>query len=153
MAISLEQIRNATLTSIHGPRLGIDGKEYLVGVKSVRIAVEDISTTVATSAINYGITRVLTSGSSQGGRNTLQAPVVGVLKTLVLNSTSTGGQQFTATSATIYTASAGTTSAVVNLFAPGASVQLFGVTTDRWVVVGGSLGTTTTPLVTFTTST
>ena len=153
MAISLDQLRNATLTSIHGRRLGIDDKEYLVGVKSVRVAVEDISTTAATSAINYGITRVLTSGSSQTGSYTLQAPVAGVTKILALNSTSTGGQQFTATSATIYTASAGTTSAVVNLFAPGASVQLFAVTTDRWVVVGGSLGTTTTPLVTFTTST
>lgn len=153
MAISLQQLRDATLTSVHGRRLGIDDKECLVGVKDVRKAVEDISTTAATSAINYGVTRVLTSGSSQHGANTLQAPFPGVVKTLVLNSTSTGGHHFTATSATIYTASAGTTSAVVNLYAPGASVQLFAVTTDRWIVVGGSLGTTTTPLVTFTTST
>lgn len=153
MALSLETLRSAILVSKHGRQLGLDKNGYLIGMPSIREAVEDITTTAATSAIPYGITRVLISGSSQGGRNTLQAPVVGVTKTLVLNSTSTGGQHFTATGATIYTASAGTSSAVVNLYAPGASVVLTAVSTNRWVVTGGSLGTTTTPLVTFTTST
>lgn len=153
MATLLEALRAKIRTSIHGRRIGLDDIDYLVGPKSLREQVEDISTTAATSASPFGVTRVLTSGSSQTGSYTLQAPIPGVRKTLVLNSTSTGGQQFTATNATIYSASDGTSKAVVNLYAPGAAVQLEAVTTDRWVVVGGSLGTTTTPLVTFTTST
>lgn len=153
MATLLEALRSKIRTSIHGRRLGLDDSDYLVGPKAFREQIEDITTTAATSASPFGVTRVLTSGSSQTGSYTLQAPVPGVTKTLALNSTSTGGQQFTATNATIYTASAGTSAAVVNLYAPGASVQLQAVTTDRWIVVGGSLGTTTTPLVTFSTST
>lgn len=153
MALSIEQLKNQILTSLFGRRIGFDKNDYLVGPKGLRDAVEDISTTAATSALPYGVTRVLTSGSSQTGSYTLQAPAgEGVRKTLCLNSTSTGGQQFTATNATIYAASDGTSKAVVNLFAPGAAVTLVAVSTARWIVESLT-GTSATPLVTFTTST
>lgn len=152
MAQLLETLRNAVQTSIFGRRLGLDVNDALLGVKGLREPIEDLSSTAATSATNYGVTRVVLS-SSQTGSFTLQAPIPGLVKTLTLACTSTGGAQFTATNGTIYTASAGTSSAVVNLFAPGAAVQLLAETTAVWRVIGGSLGTTTTPLVTFTTST
>lgn len=153
MAQSLETLRNGILTSLFGRRFGFDQNDYLIGQRGYREVIEDISSTAATSALPNGLTRVLTSGSSQTGSYTLQAPIPGVKKYLSLVSTSTGGQQFTATNATIYTASAGTSAAVVNLYAPGATVTLIGETTAIWRVLGGCLGTTTTPLVTFTTST
>ena len=159
MALLIETLRNAYKTSLYGRRIGLDANDYIVGPPGMRVQVEDITTTAATSASPFGITRVLTSGSSQTGSYTLQAPIVGVTKTLLLNSTSTGGQQFTMTGATVYNATAGTSSAVVNLYAPGASVQLTAVATDRWIVTGGNLaassGTSASfqQLVTFTTST
>jgi hypothetical protein len=152
MAQSLDTLRSQILTSLFGRRLGLDQKEFLHGPKDLRLVVEEISTTAATSALPYGLTRVLTSGSSQTGSYTLQAPEPGVMKLLSLASTSTGGQQFTATNATIYSASAGTSSAVVNLFSPGAAVTLIGETTAVWRVMSVT-GSSATSLVTFTTST
>lgn len=137
MAVSLEQLRSAIMTSLFGRRLGFDNNEFLVGQKDIRTAVEDLSTTAATSALPYGHTRVLTSGSSQTGTYTLQAPVPGVRKTLSLNSTSTGTMQFTATNAAFLSGS-GTSEAVISLITKGAFVELLGVTTAYWQVLSGS---------------
>lgn len=153
MANLLATIRNTIKTSIHGRRLGLDVDDYVAGPLGVIQQIEDIDTSTGSSASPHGVTRVLTSGSSVTGSFTLQAPKPGIVKTLTLQSTSTGGSQFTATNATIYTASDGSSAAVVNLYAPGAAVQLLGESTSVWRVIGGSLGTTTTPLVTFSTST
>jgi hypothetical protein len=137
MAVSLEQLRNTIMTSLFGRRLGFDNNEFLVGTKDLRVAIEDISTTAATSALPYGHTRVLTSGSSQTGTYTLQAPVPGVRKTLSLNSTSTGTMQFTATNAAFLSGS-GTSEAVISLITKGAFVELLGVTTAYWQILSGS---------------
>lgn len=137
MALSLEQLRNQIITSLFGRRHGIDKDEFVVGPKDMRVAIEDISTTAATSAINYGHTRVLTSGSSQTGVYTLQAPVVGVRKSFSLQSTSTGTMQFTATNAAFYSAS-GSSVAVISLISQGAFIDLIGVTTAFWQVLSGS---------------
>jgi hypothetical protein len=153
MASLLESLKSAIKTSIHGRRLGLDSNDYLVGPPALRQQVEDIDASTGSSASPHGVTRSLTSGSSVTSSYTLQSPIPGVIKTLTLQSTSTGGSQFTATNATIYTASDGSSAAVVNLYAPGAAVQLLGESTSVWRVIGGSLGTTTTPLVTFTTAT
>jgi hypothetical protein len=151
MALSLEQLRNQGLTNIRGRRLGIDHKEFLVGPKALRQAIEDITTTAATSAINYGVTRVLTSGSSQNGQYTLQSPTVGVRKTLVLNSSSTGTQQFTLTSAVCWTSSGSSAAAVISLRGNGAVVELVGVTTGIWAMT--NYPSTAQALVLFSTST
>jgi len=153
MASLLDTIRSSIKTSIHGRRLGLNVDDYLAGPRALLQQVEDIDASTGSSASPYGVTRSLTSGSSVTSSYTLQAPIPGVVKTLTLQSTSTGGSQFTATNATIYTASDGSSAAVVNLYAPGASVQLLGESTSVWRVIGGSLGTTTTPLVSFTTAT
>ena len=137
MAMSLEQLRSVILTSIFGRRLGLDNQEFLVGPKDMRTAIEDITSTAATSALPYGHTRVLTSGSSQTGSYTLQAPVPGVRKTLSLNSTSTGTMQFTATNAAFLSGS-GTSEAVVSFITKGAFIELLGVTTAYWQVLSGS---------------
>lgn len=151
MALSLETIRSGIMTTIFGRRLGYDPNDFLHGPKGLRSVIEDF-TTASSSALSYGLTRVLTTGSSITNSFTLQAPQPGIEKILSLVSTSTGGQQFTATNGTIYTASAGTSSAVINLFAPGAVARLIGETTAIWRVVSVT-GTSATPLVTFTTST
>lgn len=137
MAISLDQLRNQIITSIFGRRLGLDKDEFTVGPKDHRVAIEDISTTAATSALPYGHTRVLTSGSSQTGVYTLQAPVPGVRKSFSLQSTSTGTMQFTATNAAFLSAS-GSSVAVLSLISGGAFCDLIAVTTNYWQVLSGS---------------
>ena len=160
MAYLLETIRSTIFTPLRRRRLGLNPKDYLVGHPGSITPIEDFDASTGSSAAPYGVTRVITATSTATGSFTLQAPPYpGILKTLVLGSSSTGGSQFTATSATIYKSSDGSTIAVINLYAPGASVQLMSMTTAAWRVVGGSLngGSSTAgasvPLVTYTTST
>ncbi len=155
MAQSLETLRSQNNTSIYGRRLGLTYDDYLVGPKDLKLAIEDIQTTVATTAAAYGITRVLTTGSSQGPvQHFLPAPIPGVEKVILLQSTSTGSQQFlsTANGAAIIAASDGTTKGVVNLVGPGGSITLVGLTTALWGVKARD-GSSAASLPTFTTST
>jgi hypothetical protein len=154
MAFSLDNLRDKAFTTIFGRRLALDSNDFLVGPKGDRMAIEDL-TTVETTVMNYGVSRVITSGSTQGPtQHALPAPVVGALKYLMLASTSTGSAQFTSTNngASIMTASDGTTANCVNLRHPGASVTLFGLTTAIWKVLSVT-GSTTLTAVSFTTST
>ena len=158
MAQSLETLRSNNLTSLWGRRLGIQLDETIAGAKEMKLAVEDIQTTVATTALAYGVTRVLTSGSSQGPvQHLLPAPIPGVRKYICMHTTSTGSQQFlsTANGASILSASDGTTKSLLNFRGPGGSVQLMGLTTAVWGVVGGmNVGDTNVVAnVTYTTST
>lgn len=137
MAISLEQFRNTIMTSLFGRRLGFNKDEFVVGTKDICVAIEDISTTAATSCINYGHTRFLTSGSSQTSNVTLQAPQVGVRKSFSLQSTSTGNQIITATAAAFLAAS-GSSVAVINLQGGGAFVDMIAVSTAYWQLLSGS---------------
>lgn len=150
MALLNETLRSLILTSIFGRRLGLDSNDYLVGPKDMRNQVEDITSTVPTSVAAWGLTRILTSGSSQGPvQHTLPAPIPGLQKILVLNTTSTGSYQFlsTAAGASILAASDGTTKALVNLIGQGGAVTLEALTTAIWAVVGSAGG------VSYTTST
>ena len=163
MAQSLETLRSALLTSLFGRRLGLDNGEYLSGAKSFKHAVEDISSTVPTTVLAYGITRIGTMSSTQGPvQNFLPAPVAGVEKTITMTGTSTGSQQFlsTANGASIVNTSAGTTSGVLNFLGPGGSVTLVGLSTSVWGVKAqsippctGSTGQAATQNISFTTST
>ena len=155
MAQSLETLRNTNTTPIYGRRLGLQLDETLAGVKELKLAIEDIQTTVPTTVLAYGVTRVLTSGSSQGPtQHLLPAPIPGVRKTILLQSTSTGSQQFlsTANGAAIISASDGTTKGVVNLIGPGGSITLIGLTTAAWGVLSRD-GSSAASLPTYTTST
>ena len=145
MAQSLETLRNNVLTSIYGRRLGLQRDESLVGPIGLKQVIEDIQTTVPTTVLAYGITRILTSGSSQLSQHLLPAPIPGIDKTIILQTTSTGMQMFlsTANGAAIISASDGTTKAVLNMNGPGGSVTLVGLTTALWGVkswAGSSAG-------------
>lgn len=158
MAQSLETLRSSKIVSIAGRKLGIDKDDFTVGTKDLKLAIEDIQSTVPTTALGYGVTRVLTSGSSQGPvQHFLPAPTPGARKYIAMHTTSTGSQQFlsTANGASILTASDGTTAGVLNFRGPGGSVQLLGLTTAVWAVIGGmNVGTTNVVAnVTYTTST
>ena len=158
MAQSLETLRSNNVTPIFGRRLGFQQDDTIAGPKELKLAIEDIQSTVPTTASAYGITRVLTSGSSQGPtQHFLPAPIPGVRKSIVMDTTSTGSQQFlsTANGASILSASDGTTKSLLNFIGPGGAVHLVGLTTAKWAVVGGmNVGTTNVVAqVTYTTST
>lgn len=158
MAQSLETLRRQVLTSIYGRRLGLSNDEFIVGAKDNKLAIEDISSTVATTLLAYGITRILTSGSSQGPtQHNLPAPVPGVFKTICMGSTSTGSVQFLSTpnGASILSASDGTTKSVINIVGQGGAVMLLGVSTAIWQTIDSGAYNTTAlgQNVTYTTST
>lgn len=134
MAYLLQTLRAQRQTSVHGRRLGIDKDDFLVGPKSIRHQVEDEQTTAATSFSNYGLTRILTTGSTQTGAYTLQAPVVGASKRIVLMSSSTGCMVVRASgSALFYGCSVSTAgSTVINLLGRGANVSLEAETSLAW---------------------
>lgn len=138
MAQSLETLRRSLLTHLFGRRLGLTKDDLLAGAKDIQKAVLDISTTVPNTAVPaYGLTRVMTGGSSQGPtQHNLEAPIPGVEVQLLLTSTSTGSAQFgsTANGASIVNASAGTTVGWVNLLGPGGSITLIGLSTSQFGV-------------------
>lgn len=150
MAQSLDAARAKINTSIHGRKAGLTYDDFMVGYKDNIVQLLDIQSTTPNTAVpNYGLFRVLTTGSSQGPvQHTLQAPVIGIKTTLILNTTSTGSNQFLAPSGvSILAASDGTTKALVNLIGQGGSVTLTGVTTAIYAVTGFTGG------VSYTTST
>lgn len=138
MALSINTLGDyAMRTSIKGRRFGLwrSAAQYeaLAGPVGLLKPIEDISTTVATSATPYGVTNVICSGSTQGSVNTLQAPIPGLKKTLVLASSSTGNHMFRFTDATLITASGATGSTVVNLKGMGAAIEMFALSTSQWI--------------------
>lgn len=159
MALSLESIKSNILTSIFGRRLGLDKDDYLHGPRALREQVQDLTTASSATAVpNYGVTRVTCTGSSQGPvQYLLDAPAIGVEKTLVLASSSTASYQFltTAAGAQVYGSSLGTTAGVINLLGPTSFVKLVGLSTAIWGVVSRSYYSSTAlaETVSFTSST
>lgn len=158
MAQLLETLRGNNVTPLFGRRIGLQRDESLAGPIDLKKAIEDIQTTVATTLLAYGVSRILTSGSSQGPtQHFLPAPIPGVSKWIVMDSTSTGSQQFlsTANGASILAASDGTTKSVINFTGQGGAVHLMGLTTAKWAVMHGmNVGSTNVVAqVTYTTST
>lgn len=152
MAQSLETMRSNIKTQIYGRRLGLQHDESLVGTIGLKEVVEDIQSTVPVTVLAYGVTRVLTSGSSQGPtQHLLPAPIPGLTKTITMNTTSTGSQQFLSTGAgaSILAGSDGTTKSLINFVGQGGSVTLKALTTAIWAVVAQ----VSTGGITYTTST
>lgn len=151
MALLSEALRSLIKTSLFGRRIGLDNNDYLVGPLDVRNQIEDVTSTVPTTVSAYGLTRILTSGSSQGPvQHNLPNPVVGVQKIIGLNTTSTGSYQFLAQSGqSILAASDGTTKALFNMLGQGGVITLEGLTSSIWMVCGVS----STAGVSYTTST
>jgi len=138
MAFSIRQLRDGVLTSIHGRRLGLGADDYLQGPKELRTEVEDITTTAASSFAPYGTTVILTSGSTQLGEYTLQAPVPGTRKRIFLNSTSTGCMLVRASGGALFLGASMSTlgSTVINFLGAGANVILEAVSTSKWLIFG-----------------
>lgn len=157
MAYSLTTLAAQRITSIHGRKLGVDQNGYLVGPPGLRTQVEDQQSTAGTSMPPNGVTRILTTGSSQCGIYTLQAPVVGARKRIVLTSSSTGGQMVKASgSALFYGCSVSTIgSTVIQFLGRGAEVTLEAVSSVAWQLFGSmsSLVSSDHLNISFTTST
>lgn len=157
MAYLIETLRSQMITSVHGRRLGLDKDDYLIGPKSLRKQVEDVQTTVATSLSAYGMTRMLTTGSSQCGVHTLQAPVIGVQKRIFLQSTSTGCQIVKFSGGALVIGASLTTagSTCINLLQQGANVTLEAVSSALWLLTGmqSSLVSSEHSFISFSTST
>jgi outer membrane receptor protein involved in Fe transport len=157
MANLLEGIRNAIQTSIYGRRLGLTN-DFLAGVRGVIEPVEDLSTTAGTSAAPYGVTMVLTSGSSQVSLNSLQAPPsAGIRKVLRLQSTSTGTAQFQLSGPSIVVGASLTTlgATVISLVKQNATASLLSLSTSVWALMNpaSSLPSSEGPGISFSTST
>ena len=157
MAYSLQTLRSQHVRSLWGRQLALDKDGYLIGMPSMRTAIEDVTGTAGSSMIPYGVTRILTTGSSQCSENTLQAPVIGVTKRIVLMSSSTGCQLVRASgSALFYGCSVSTAgSTVINFLGRGAEVTLHAVSSLAWQMFGAmsSLVSTDHLNLSFTTST
>lgn len=157
MAYSLNTLRGQRKTSIHGRRLGLDANDYIVGPRDLRTLVEDQQSTAGTSMPPSGLTRILTTGSTQCGIYPLEAPVIGARKRIVLMSSSTGCQLVKASgSALFYGCSVSTIgSTVINLLGRGAEVTLEAVTSQAWQMFGSmsSLVSSDHLNISFTTST
>ena len=133
------------LTSIHGHKVGLDVDGYLttpVGIKSPKYFIgasgseidENLVTTASTgTTITAGGVAQITSSTS--GSYTLAAPVVGTFKTLVTTSSSTLDRLVTLASGNFLT-TASATMVSITFKEPGNSVQLVGLTTALYAVLG-----------------
>jgi len=131
MALTLEQIRALSITSIHGRRLGLDINEMLTGPKEIRRVVTNAtSDTTGTALPNHGIVSVVTTTNDTW---TLTDPLPGVPVRLMTGSTSTGTHTITCAAAKIYSTN-GITGSGVLMSAAGAYCELTGLSTAAWAV-------------------
>lgn len=141
---SLNGLRNQILTSIFGRRLGLDSNGFILGPNDFRTQVEGVSsagstivsTAVATSLSNYGISLVGATAASATTAYVLSAPQPGVYKTIFCP---TSGYAVIVTSGAniCSTGNAGSTQTTITFAGKGNSVQLIGLTTALWGVIGG----------------
>jgi hypothetical protein len=131
VAISLTQLRNKILTSIHGRRLGLDNEEYIVGPRGMKRPVTAAtSDTTGTTLPNNGYNSVVTTTDDTW---LLDPPAVGSEVTLMTGSSSTGVHTITFTNAVAYSTN-GIAGASVILTGSGAAMSLLGITTGIWQV-------------------
>ena len=93
-SVTIDQLRNQILTSWYGRKDGMDANEFEVGPHDMRVAVQALNTTVATTILNYGFA-ALTCTVASSAAYTLQQPVQGVQKQIVQVSSSTLGYTIT----------------------------------------------------------
>lgn len=156
MAYLLETIRSNYLKSYDGRMLARDSNEFLGGPKDLKRQIVDLSTVGGTAA-NFGYTNVIASGSSVTNAFTLQAPQPGVETVLMLQSTSTGCQQFALQSGAVVIGASLTTvgSTVITLLTQNAMARLLGISTDVYRLLNQdtSLVSSDSMGISFTTST
>ena len=152
MAQSLTTIRNNSITSIHGRRLGLDSDETIVGAVGVKQVVTDLtSATTATVVPAHGITVCRMSGSATtaiNGAFLLSNPIPGVACHIVRANTSQGATAgstaaaFQRATTAFYIQSSIKSTGVAVVLADGQSVTLLGISTDAYqaLVHGTSAG-------------
>ena len=139
MAYTVEQLRNEILTSIFGRRVGLDPNGQLLGFNDTRIPITDAtSDTTATTIPGYGVTTVDTSTNDTW---LLGPPVRGAMKYLYTGSTSTGIRTIMRADATFaIRSSAASTLTTIVAQGGGLWLQLFGVTSAIYAIVGRPTG-------------
>lgn len=154
---SLQALRNAIITSIFGRRVGFDKNDCIVGPPALRWPAEGwssagstIGSTAPATLSAFGLTvggSVGTSGTTAASPacQQLPAPVPGVRK-LLFNAT-TAMMTVGTTAAAAYfmsTGSAGSTYQYVTLWGKGVSLELIGLTTALYGVLGNPMTTVST---------
>ncbi len=135
MAQTLAQIRAKTRTSVHGRQLGLD-RDFLGGIKDHRRVVTDVST-AGTVLPNHGFITLTTTKSAQAVTIASPEPGVGVSIAMLSAGTTNGFVITSASTAATFTSSAGIGDTKITMTDVGSNVQLMGVSTAIWVVMGG----------------
>ncbi len=136
--MALSKWADKILTSIHGRRLGLDDKGFLVGTPGTRHPVETVTT--ASTLADSGVS-VINSGSALDF--TLAAPPYVGCEKVVINASTYANTvvRSTANGACSIYASTGTDQEGVKVtFAASVrpSLHLIGITTDQWAAVNSA---------------
>ena len=146
MAISLNTLRSAKQTSIHGRRLALDQADFLVGPKGFREPVFELtSASTAQTLSGYGLTVINVTSAVTTATNSffLPNPTPGQRYTVrsgVRGTTSTDGStciMLGRPSTAFYIESSVDTSCVAVLLARGNAIDLEGISTGYYNAVGG----------------
>jgi len=148
MAQTLDQARRKIKTSVHGRRLGLDGDENLVGVKSIRHVVTNAtSATTGTDLPNHGFHTVDESGATSADVHRLAAPAPGVPVTIGCASTSTAVRAVIFASGVTCISTNGASGSSMKLRGPGAVVNLVGISTSQYMVTSMTASTLGTSVI------
>lgn len=143
---SLEGLRSNVLDSIKGRKLGLNPSGYLQGQLTTREVVAGVSAagstilSSATAALTaYGVSLVGSTGTSAATSYTLADPVPGVRKMLFNTSTGTVTVTLNSTAAgqgLVSTGSVTSTLSVIAMAGKGGWIELIGLTTSQYGVLG-----------------
>ena len=146
MAISLQTLRTAKVTSIHGRRLAIDKDDFVVGPKGLREPVFELtSASTAQTLSNHGLTVINVTSAVTSATNSffLPNPIPGARITVrsgIRGTTSTDGStciMLGRASTAFYIESSVDTSCVAVLLAKGNGITLEGITTGYYNAIAG----------------
>lgn len=138
MAITLDSLRNEQVTNIYGRRMGLDSADRLI-TNNIRIPTKDAtSDTTGTNLDGYGWSNVDTTTDDTW---LLAAPVKGAFKYIYTGSTSTGIRTIKrADSSFAIRTSASSSGTTIVAQGGGILLELFGVSSDIYAVVGRPTG-------------
>lgn len=130
-AQSLEQLRSQILTMFYGRRDGNDPNDFGLGIKDVRQAIENITTTAQTTLANHGFSGLCSTPASSAAY-TLQAPTPGVYKQITQLCTSTLGFVVSAGSAVNFVTTLGSSFISAVFAGLGHTLNLYAISTSAW---------------------
>lgn len=147
----LDGLRGQYLTSIYGRRLALDVNGLVVGPPDIRVPTmgfTDGTTIISSAAADavlpaYGVSVIGSTLTSASTGLTLAAPIPGVTKTIINGSSGTA----TVTLVTGGIGSSGSissTQTVMTFAGRGANIQLQGITTAVWAILGAPISSVST---------